>query len=96
MILGTLCNVRSIGAWGTRMSRSVGRRGPWHSACLCCFYWAVADAALAAWQALPQGRSAAIIGSLEEEGLQRVVLETALGGERFLEELEDDPLPRIC
>jgi hydrogenase expression/formation protein HypE len=55
-----------------------------------------ADAALAAWQALPQGRSAAIIGSLEEEGLQRVVLETALGGERFLEELEDDPLPRIC
>jgi hydrogenase expression/formation protein HypE len=55
-----------------------------------------ADAALAAWQALPQGRSAASIGSLEEEGLQRVVLETALGGERFLEELEDDPLPRIC
>jgi hydrogenase expression/formation protein HypE len=26
----------------------------------------------------------------------RVILETSLGGERFLEELEDDPLPRIC
>jgi hydrogenase expression/formation protein HypE len=24
------------------------------------------------------------------------VLETELGGERCLEELEDDPLPRIC
>jgi len=29
-------------------------------------------------------------------GQDRVVLETPLGGERFLEELEDDPLPRIC
>jgi hydrogenase expression/formation protein HypE len=27
---------------------------------------------------------------------ERVILETSLGGERFLEELEDDPLPRIC
>jgi hydrogenase expression/formation protein HypE len=27
---------------------------------------------------------------------ERVVLETELGGERILEELEDDPLPRIC
>ncbi len=26
----------------------------------------------------------------------RLFLETPLGGERFLEELEDDPLPRIC
>ena len=26
----------------------------------------------------------------------RVIMETPLGGERFLEELEDDPLPRIC
>ncbi len=29
-------------------------------------------------------------------GPPRVVLETRLGGERILEELEDDPLPRIC
>jgi hydrogenase expression/formation protein HypE len=25
-----------------------------------------------------------------------VVLETGIGGERVIEELEDDPLPRIC
>jgi hydrogenase expression/formation protein HypE len=25
-----------------------------------------------------------------------VVMETPIGGERILEELEDDPLPRIC
>jgi len=25
-----------------------------------------------------------------------VILETTIGGERVLEELEDDPLPRIC
>ncbi|MBI1175483.1 MAG: hydrogenase expression/formation protein HypE [Sideroxydans sp.] len=54
-----------------------------------------ADEALARWQALPQGRDAAIIGSISE-GRAHVVLETELGGERMLEELEDDPLPRIC
>jgi hydrogenase expression/formation protein HypE len=26
----------------------------------------------------------------------RVILETPLGGRRILDELEDDPLPRIC
>jgi len=25
-----------------------------------------------------------------------VILETAIGGARLLDELEDDPLPRIC
>lgn len=38
---------------------------------------------------------AAIIGTLEV-GPARFLLETILGGERLLEELEDDPLPRIC
>jgi hydrogenase expression/formation protein HypE len=38
---------------------------------------------------------AAIIGRVES-GRAHVVLETQLGGERILEELEDDPLPRIC
>jgi hydrogenase expression/formation protein HypE len=38
---------------------------------------------------------AAIIGTVQS-GAGRVVLETLLGGERILEELEDDPLPRIC
>lgn len=56
---------------------------------------AQAMASLAAWQALPQGREAAIIGEVRQ-GAARVVLQTELGGERLLEELEDDPLPRIC
>lgn len=46
-------------------------------------------------QALPQGRDATIIGSVNA-GRRHVILETELGGERILEELEDDPLPRIC
>ncbi len=54
-----------------------------------------ASSAMAAWRALPQGRDAAIIGTVTA-GPARVVLETSLGGERMLEELEDDPLPRIC
>jgi hydrogenase expression/formation protein HypE len=31
-----------------------------------------------------------------EAGVPRVVLQTALGGERILPELQYDPLPRIC
>jgi hydrogenase expression/formation protein HypE len=50
---------------------------------------------LEALQALPAGRDAAVIGRLSGAG-RRVVLRTELGGERYLEELEDDPLPRIC
>ncbi len=53
------------------------------------------DAALAAWKKLPHGKDAAIIGVVENSK-PHVVLETELGGERVLEELEDDPLPRIC
>ena len=61
---------------------------------------AVADAAtanevLARWQAQPSGADARIIGRVES-GAARVVLTTALGGQRILDELEDDPLPRIC
>jgi len=50
---------------------------------------------LAKWQALPNGNDASIFGVIDT-GLSHVVLETELGGERILEELEDDPLPRIC
>jgi hydrogenase expression/formation protein HypE len=50
---------------------------------------------LAKWRALADGRDAAIIGKFNA-GPAHVVLQTELGGERFLEELEDDPLPRIC
>jgi hydrogenase expression/formation protein HypE len=54
-----------------------------------------AASALEALQAQTAGRDAAIIGELSGAG-RRVVLRTELGGERYLEELEDDPLPRIC
>ncbi len=54
-----------------------------------------ADEALALWRALPAGEKAARIGRISTAE-RRVILETPLGGERFLEELEDDPLPRIC
>jgi hydrogenase expression/formation protein HypE len=53
-----------------------------------------AAAALHCWQDLGY-REAAIIGMIQP-GPTRVVLETRLGGERIIEELEDDPLPRIC
>jgi hydrogenase expression/formation protein HypE len=61
---------------------------------------AVADAAtaqeiLVRWQALPGGRDTCLIGRIEA-GDRRVILETELGGRRVLDELEDDPLPRIC
>lgn len=54
-----------------------------------------AQAALAACLRLPQGREAALIGRLAP-GLAQVTLRTPLGGERMIEELEEDPLPRIC
>jgi len=50
---------------------------------------------LAAWKALPEGSEAAIIGEVASAN-PMVILETELGGERILQELEDDPLPRIC
>lgn len=52
--------------------------------------------ALARWRALAGGAGAALIGQVCAAPAGRVVLVTELGGERYLEELEDDPLPRIC
>ncbi len=54
-----------------------------------------ADALLATWQRLPEGEQAAIIGVMDTT-VNQVVMQTELGGERILHELEDDPLPRIC
>ena len=54
-----------------------------------------AEALLAEWRKLPSGEGAAIIGTIEE-GAPRTVLETGLAGERILDDLEEDPLPRIC
>jgi len=54
-----------------------------------------AEHALGCWHELPGGEAAQMIGVITE-GEPRVILETTIGGERYLEELEDDPLPRIC
>ena len=52
-----------------------------------------AEAALAALRTVAPG--AALIGECRS-GPPQVVLDTAFGGQRALDELEDDPLPRIC
>ena len=54
-----------------------------------------AEQLLQRWRAVPDGKDAAIIGSINRSN-KHVLLHTELGGERILEELEDDPLPRIC
>ena len=54
-----------------------------------------AQDALSAWRAISAGSEASLIGQIGGSG-SRVILETPLGGRRILEELEDDPLPRIC
>ncbi len=56
---------------------------------------AEAEELLQRWQALPEGEDAAIIGNVNAAD-RHVLLTTELGGQRILEELEDDPLPRIC
>jgi hydrogenase expression/formation protein HypE len=56
---------------------------------------AEAPALLETWQNLEQGKEAVIIGNMEAN-LAYVLMQTDIGGERILEELEDDPLPRIC
>lgn len=54
-----------------------------------------AQALLEIWQEIEEGKDAAIIGHMDAN-IAYVLMETEIGGERILEELEDDPLPRIC
>ncbi|CAK0738537.1 Carbamoyl dehydratase HypE [Gammaproteobacteria bacterium] len=54
-----------------------------------------AEEILTCWRSLPEGAESHVIGRIEAGGA-RVILETSLGGQRILDELEDDPLPRIC
>lgn len=44
----------------------------------------------------PLGRHSAIIGSVTDEYRGKVVLHTEIGGERFLDKLAGEQLPRIC
>lgn len=102
----------AVSGYGVRLQESsVPIRGPVRSVCEMLGYdpfylacegrlLAVVDSeraasALSAMCAVPGGESSAIIGRLEKS-LHQVILETELGGERILEQLEDDPLPRIC
>ncbi|MBX9846372.1 MAG: hydrogenase expression/formation protein HypE [Xanthobacteraceae bacterium] len=56
---------------------------------------ASADAALAAMRGPGRSPAAAVVGTVDAAE-PCVILETELGGERLIEELEADPLPRIC
>ncbi|MDX9700451.1 MAG: hydrogenase expression/formation protein HypE [Rhodocyclaceae bacterium] len=55
-----------------------------------------ADAVLAAMQAHPLGRQAAIIGEVSDDVRSFVQLRTLLGGRRMLDWLSGEQLPRIC
>jgi hydrogenase expression/formation protein HypE len=44
---------------------------------------------------MDEGKDARLIGYMDAD-INHVLLATEIGGERILEELEDDPLPRIC
>ena len=55
-----------------------------------------ADTALAAMRAHPRGTDAAVIGEVTAEPPGMVVLNTAFGGNRIVDMLVGDPLPRIC
>jgi len=54
-----------------------------------------AHALLKTWQSIDEGLEAEIIGAIDSE-IDQVIMQTDIGGERILDELEDDPLPRIC
>ncbi|TVZ37853.1 hydrogenase expression/formation protein HypE [Alteromonadaceae bacterium 2753L.S.0a.02] len=53
------------------------------------------DEILTHWQKLPNGEQAAQIGTFVSSHTQ-VVMHTPIGGQRILQALEDEPLPRIC
>lgn len=55
-----------------------------------------ADVALAAMRAHPAGRDAAIIGEVGEAPRATVIMHTAFGGERIVDMLVGEQLPRIC
>jgi hydrogenase expression/formation protein HypE len=54
------------------------------------------DAALEALRAVPGCEQAAEIGEVKTEPPNMVLVETAFGGKRVMDQLVGDPLPRIC
>ena len=55
-----------------------------------------ADAALAALRAVPGCSEAVEIGEVKSSPAGMVLMETAFGGKRVVDQLVGDPLPRIC
>jgi hydrogenase expression/formation protein HypE len=55
-----------------------------------------AEAVLTAMRAHPAGRDAAIVGEITAEPSGRVILSTAFGGDRVVDMLVGEQLPRIC
>ena len=55
-----------------------------------------AEAALAALRGAPGGEQAAEIGEVKTDPPGMVLVETAFGGKRVMDQLVGDPLPRIC
>ncbi len=55
-----------------------------------------ADAVLAAMRAHPAGADAAIVGEVLDEPAGHVILDTLFGGERVVDMLAGEQLPRIC
>jgi hydrogenase expression/formation protein HypE len=55
-----------------------------------------ADAVLAAMRAHPAGQDAAIVGEVVDAPAGSVILETLFGGERVVDTLVGEQLPRIC
>ncbi len=55
-----------------------------------------AEAVLAAMRGHPAGRDAAIVGEITAEPSGRVILSTAFGGNRVVDMLVGEQLPRIC
>ena len=53
-----------------------------------------ADAILDALQAHKYGKEAAVVGTVSKGA--HVIMETAIGGERFIEPPMGDPVPRVC
>ncbi len=55
-----------------------------------------AQAALLALRAVPGSEGAALIGEVKTDPPGMVLVETAFGGKRVMDQLVGDPLPRIC
>ena len=51
---------------------------------------------LSAMQEMPEGKNAAVIGTVTDRYPGRVVMKTAFGGSRVLQKLSGAQLPRIC